>query len=211
MKTKWLLSLLVVASTNVLASPQQDSGFVAHEWGTFTSVQGSEAIQLEWTPLVSSELPRFVYGSGGSPGDASRGGVTKAAFVTLQRMETPVIYFYSDQPRKVDVSVRFPRASDRVVPADCDAYEIQRDFQLAQQHGMRWANVEILAGAQEPTICLQSINPAATTMRREILELTCCASRILRPARRSMTSSCFIAEWGVSGRLCRLGLAEAKT
>jgi hypothetical protein len=143
---------MVVASMNVLASPQQDSGFVAHEWGTFTSVQGSEAIQLEWTPLVSSELPRFVYGSSASPGDSSRGEGTKASFVTLQRMETPVIYFYSDQPRKVDVAVRFPQG--RVTewfPQITTLTKSKEDLQLAQQHGMRWANVEILAGPQEAT------------------------------------------------------------
>src|SRR5947208_14120232 len=111
MKTKCLLSILVMASMNVLASPRQDSGFVAHEWGTFTSVQGSDATQLEWSPLVSSELPKFVYDSSRNCGNARRVAESKASFLTLQRMETPVIYFYSDQPRTVDVAVRFPQGN----------------------------------------------------------------------------------------------------
>src|SRR3954466_1897071 len=105
MKNKCALSILVVASMNVLAAPQQDSGFVAHEWGTFTSVQGSDAIQLEWSPLVSSELPKFVYDCSLSNPNGKRAVDVKSAFLTLQRMETPVIYLYSAQSRTVDVSV----------------------------------------------------------------------------------------------------------
>src|SRR5262249_14485518 len=33
----------------------------------------------------------------------------KTAFRTLQRMETPVIYFYSGKERQVDVTVKFPQ------------------------------------------------------------------------------------------------------
>ena len=36
---------------------------------------------------------------------------TKQSFVGLQRMETPVIYFYTKQRRKVDVAVRFPQGT----------------------------------------------------------------------------------------------------
>src|SRR5689334_4732233 len=35
--------------------------FVAHEWGTFTSVQGSDGRLLDWRPLQTSQLPHFVY------------------------------------------------------------------------------------------------------------------------------------------------------
>src|SRR5215472_5173305 len=36
-------------------------GLVAHEWGTFTSVQGSDGVLLDWRPLQTSRLPGFVY------------------------------------------------------------------------------------------------------------------------------------------------------
>jgi hypothetical protein len=87
-----------------------ESGYVAHEWGTFTSVQGSDGVQLDWQAQQLSELPHFVY-------DWSKAGLlradvmTKSAIVARQRMETPVIYFYSDQEQSVDVSVRFPQGT----------------------------------------------------------------------------------------------------
>src|SRR5262249_25434146 len=83
-------------------------GLVAHEWGTFTSVQGSDGVLLDWQPLQTSRLPGFVY-DWTKPGlnrrQAGPFAFTKRAMVTLQRMETPVIYFYSDRPETVDVSV----------------------------------------------------------------------------------------------------------
>src|SRR5882762_3063063 len=87
-------------------------GFVAHEWGTFTSVQGSDGRLLNWRPLQTSRLPQFVH-NWQNPG-FNRQGVSalafgKGAMVTLQRMETPVIYFYADEKQTVDVSVNFPK------------------------------------------------------------------------------------------------------
>jgi hypothetical protein len=81
--------------------------YTAHEWGTFTSVQGSNGQLLSWRPLESSELPAFVFSTTASSG-FNRSSVSKVNMVTLQRMETPVIYFYADQPLKVDVDVAFP-------------------------------------------------------------------------------------------------------
>ena len=79
--------------------------FVAHEWGTFTSVQGADGIQLEWNPFVPAELPGFVYGQP----HRRAGGLLKSEIIARQRMETPVIYFYSETPRTVDVTVNFPQ------------------------------------------------------------------------------------------------------
>jgi hypothetical protein len=86
--------------------------FTAHEWGTFTSVQGGDGVLLDWRPLESSKLPGFVY-DWTKPG-LTRQGTSPAIFgktsmVTLQRMETPVIYFYSGKELDVDVSVGFPK------------------------------------------------------------------------------------------------------
>src|SRR5438445_2702555 len=86
-------------------------GYVAHEWGTFTSVQGGDGVLLDWRPLETSRLPKFVYdwthpGLGRIPSSALLFG--KGGMVTLQRMETPVIYFYSQKEQEVDVSVDFP-------------------------------------------------------------------------------------------------------
>jgi hypothetical protein len=86
--------------------------YVAHEWGTFTSVQGGDGALLDWRPLESSRLPKFVYnwqnpGLGRFPSSSlilGKGGLT-----ARQRMETPVMYFYSNKRQSVDVSVHFPQ------------------------------------------------------------------------------------------------------
>ena len=36
---------------------------VMHEWGTFTSFAGSDGVNLEFRPLVTNDLPRFVMNS----------------------------------------------------------------------------------------------------------------------------------------------------
>jgi len=85
------------------------SNYVAHEWGTFTSVQGSDGVLLDWRPLETSQLPSFVY-DWNKPGlNRLAGGFTKVVLTSLQRMETPVIYFYANEEQTVDVSVQFPR------------------------------------------------------------------------------------------------------
>jgi hypothetical protein len=108
MKTKLVLATLLAGNLIACAAD-----FVAHEWGTFTSVQGADGIQLEWNPLVTTDLPKFVYDRNRPNANARRQPfreyVAKSAFTALQRMETPVIYFYADEELTVDVNVRFPQ------------------------------------------------------------------------------------------------------
>ena len=100
--------------TTTFAGTKNASGFVAHEWGTFTSVQGADGVLLPWRPLQTAELPKFVY-AWSHPGynRAAAGQLLygKGMMVTLQRMETPVIYFYSDEEITADVTVRFPQGT----------------------------------------------------------------------------------------------------
>ena len=106
---------LLVATLPALAlliAGRPSPKYVAHEWGTFTSVQGGDGVLLDWRPLETSRLPKFVYdwthpGLGRVPSSALLFG--KGGMVTLQRMETPVIYFYSEREQDVDVSVDFPK------------------------------------------------------------------------------------------------------
>jgi len=95
---------LFVTAIIFLARPSHASNYTAHEWGTFTSVQGGDGNLLSWHPLQSSELPKFVYSTKFIPF-----AVSKTGLVTLQRLETPVIYFYAKEPMKVDVDVSFPK------------------------------------------------------------------------------------------------------
>jgi hypothetical protein len=74
---------------------------VTHEWGTFTSVAREDGTAVEWAPLLGpGDLPCFV----------TRGNeVRKVALRALVRMETPVLYFYSQQPETLSVHVDFPQ------------------------------------------------------------------------------------------------------
>jgi hypothetical protein len=108
-----LLVLVSLAALAVLGSAaHRRHGFVAHEWGTFTSVQGADGVLLDWRPLENSRLPGFIY-NWQKPGlgriSSSPAAYGKSSMVTLQRMETPVIYFYTQQKQRVDVSVQFPK------------------------------------------------------------------------------------------------------
>ncbi|MEX2318048.1 MAG: hypothetical protein WD669_12900 [Pirellulales bacterium] len=76
---------------------------VVHEWGTFTSFAGSNGVNLEFRPLVTNDLPRFV--------KRPWSELSKDQYIALQRMETPVTYFYTDVPRVVNVRVDFPQGS----------------------------------------------------------------------------------------------------
>ena len=77
-----------------------DSGLIAHEWGTFTSIAGETGQSIEWLPLNSpSDLPNFV--------EHFRGTGFKVGLGGTIRMETPVLYFYSTHDTTVDVSVSF--------------------------------------------------------------------------------------------------------
>jgi hypothetical protein len=105
MKTELILASLLAG--NVIASAAQ---FVAHEWGTFTSVHSADGTQLEWNPRTATDLPKFVYDKNRSnPQDAPELG--KSSYLSLVRMETPVIYFYSDKELAVDVDVQFPQGT----------------------------------------------------------------------------------------------------
>jgi hypothetical protein len=98
------LTIFTIAISSLSPAAYSATPYAAHEWGTFTSVQGSDGNLLPWHPLESSELPKFVYSTKAIPF-----AVSKTGLVTLQRLETPVIYFYAREPMKVDVEVSFPK------------------------------------------------------------------------------------------------------
>src|SRR5271154_2301382 len=93
---------LAVASPVPSMRGQADPGLIAHEWGTFTAIAGSDGQPIEWLPvdLVGKpELPTFVEHFRGFPKSVLRGTV---------RMETPVIYFYASAT-SVSVHVSFSK------------------------------------------------------------------------------------------------------
>jgi len=133
-----LLTLCFIGSISLLGINAQPvySGFVAHEWGTFTSVAGADGQGVEWRPLTgSTDLPSFV--------EHFRNVGFKLGLRGTVRMETPVLYFYSPRAETVSVNVRFaqgvitewyPRAS-RVEPTaalyDASLYQPYVDGSIA--------------------------------------------------------------------------------
>jgi len=77
-------------------------GFIVHEWGTNTVVVGSDGSLQRGLHHEEEDLPGFVY-------DRIKAGTALGyPTVVTSKVETPVTYFYSDTPRKVDVAVDFP-------------------------------------------------------------------------------------------------------
>jgi hypothetical protein len=129
------LAILVTLGlvTAGLSAGKRDSGLVAHEWGTFTTVAGTEGEAVQWLPLGGpADLPCFVNHFQDStifklaPGIApvsSRGSAPSSTPVAAPlsysqartavrgtvRMETPVIYFYAPRETTVAVAVGFPQ------------------------------------------------------------------------------------------------------
>jgi hypothetical protein len=149
------------ASSTAPASPQPpppgDEGFIAHEWGTFTSVQGADGAPLAWRPLITSELPSFVYDRwhSGAPNGAPDTSIllTKSSYMALQRMETPVIYFYSGRAQTVRVDVRFP---DGIItewyPQAASSQPASDDLLRLRGGGVQWPHVQVLPAAAHPEL-----------------------------------------------------------
>lgn len=108
MKTLRLLTALWLTTLGVSAA-ETKSDLVVHEWGTFTSVQGGDGVLLPWQPFLTPDLPKFVY-EWQRPGFGHQSPMLflKGGIRSLQRMETPVIYFYTDRELTADVTVKFP-------------------------------------------------------------------------------------------------------
>ena len=96
----------MAASLSASAAPPS---YRAHEWGTFTSIQGADGAPIAWNPFTRSDLPSFVYSrqrpmppaviAKNPLGFSLLGGKDGRAW--RQRMETPVIYFHADEPLTV--------------------------------------------------------------------------------------------------------------
>src|SRR5450759_573880 len=95
-----ILGILTVGFTT-LAAEKPD--FTLHEWGTFTSVSGSDGALLPGLETEEEALPGFVYSHDGMP-RRGKGYAGQLHHVTI-KMETPVIYFYASEPFAAHVHV----------------------------------------------------------------------------------------------------------
>ena len=94
--------------TRTTGNAATENNLVVHEWGTFTSIAGKDGVALEWRPLNGPvDLPKFVHTI--QKVDAGLRNALKADLRAVVRMETPVIYFYSNNEMDVSLKVDFPK------------------------------------------------------------------------------------------------------
>ena len=109
-------AIACITATLSAAAPKAQPDYTAHEWGTFTSIQGSDGIPIPWNPLATSDLPDFVHsrqnpatGPAIAPHRQFLSQLDgKGSTTWLQRMETPVIYFHTKESLQVSVRVDMP-------------------------------------------------------------------------------------------------------
>jgi hypothetical protein len=94
---------LLLAFLSLTAQAKDHRNLEVHEWGTLTVLSGSDGLPLQWyqSSSVTDELPSFVERNpmGGKAG--------LFPVKSIVRMETPVIYFYPEEPMRVSVSVTY--------------------------------------------------------------------------------------------------------
>jgi hypothetical protein len=94
------LSLAALPALFRAQTPASDPGLTAHEWGTFTSIAGKDGRAADWLPLTgSTDLPAFI--------EHFQTPDFKGGLRGTVRMETPVLYFYTNHPTTLSVHVSF--------------------------------------------------------------------------------------------------------
>jgi hypothetical protein len=94
------LSVAVVPLLFHAQTPSSDPALTAHEWGTFTSIAGKDGRAAYWLPLTgSTDLPAFI--------EHFQTPEFKGGLRGTVRMETPVLYFYTNHATTLSVHVSF--------------------------------------------------------------------------------------------------------
>lgn len=126
-------------------SAAPDPSLTVHEWGTFTSIAGTDGQAVEWLPLTgSTDLPGFV--------EHFRNTGFKQGLWGTVRMETPVLYFYT--PRDLTVSVQVAFAKGLITEWYPHASQVKQeaaiyDASLLQKRGdgsISWDSVRLQPG-----------------------------------------------------------------
>jgi hypothetical protein len=162
-------ALLAAATGAALLAPEEARAggyacaarehLTVHEWGTFTSMQGSDGVTLEGLHHEEEGLPAFVY-SRSEVRDCPlrrvgwKGLEVPVAHVT-EKMETPVTYFYLDapfeQPFPLTVRVGFEKGLltqwypvvDTLGPAEGPAGAGALDMRKVERSFLEW-DIELL-------------------------------------------------------------------
>jgi len=113
----------------------ENDPLIVHEWGTFTTLSGADGTQHRWNPLIGpSELPGFVYGR-----KYQRQGDCPKCNLTLARMETPVLYFYTGSEMELSVKVDFPQGTITEWYPEASETRV----------GIDWGRLKVVPGAPE--------------------------------------------------------------
>ncbi len=83
-----------------------DAALTVHEWGTFTSMVGSTGAVLSGLHHEEEALPAFVHSRSSTP--TTMKGLESIPDGVTQKLETPVLYFYTKTAQPVSVTVGFP-------------------------------------------------------------------------------------------------------
>jgi len=124
-----------------LLDPEQ---LIAHEWGTFVSMVTPEGQILEGMHHEEEPLPNFVYSRCGEvPWCWGYNAIKEMEILpepVTQKLETPVIYFYSAEPREVTIDVTFPQGIISQWYPDAVAMQplVNFDLQAMAGGGMTW-------------------------------------------------------------------------
>jgi len=125
------LSLLILALcgvwTPLVAEENTGQKFIVHEWGTFTTISGSDGKALPFKP-DNSDLPDFVQKDPYQE---------KKLITSTVSLETPVLYAYAPKAMTFGVKVRFPNGEfTEWYPAG--------SFDHAKSTHLEWPKVEVL-------------------------------------------------------------------
>jgi hypothetical protein len=143
-------------SCRLAAAAAPDTGFSAHEWGTFTSVEGSDGISLEGLQHEEEGLPAFVYSRSKVRAcplrDRGYKGLEVDVAHVTRKMETPVIYFHSKTPQRVRVRVCFQKGllsqwfpvTDLLGPPEKSASSGPLDVSTVDKSFLEW-EVDVLS------------------------------------------------------------------
>jgi hypothetical protein len=115
MKLSPVFLVLSLAATHAFAQTDnkeaaKSEGLIVHEWGTFTSFSGPSGDIKPFEIEIGESLPDFVQGrvAGAEWSSVRNVHTEKTGLYAQQRMETPVLYFYSEKPLDMTVSVTMP-------------------------------------------------------------------------------------------------------
>lgn len=105
-------TIIPAAISTILSGLLPLGAFEVHEWGTFTTVAGSDGILLTGLQREEEHLPPYVHHHPGfRPAPRTSKQMPVPARNVRVKMETPVIYFHSDRAINARVTVGFEGGS----------------------------------------------------------------------------------------------------